>query len=90
MVKGQHSSCKEGVPFPGGLDLLPAGHPGLCRPSFLGSSVPWALLPLHFRVWLLLSQGRLTSLAPAVFWLIKEEQTLRAEASPFHPRAWFC
>lgn len=37
-----------------------------------------------------LSQGRFISLALALFWLVKEEQPLRAEASPFHPGAWFC
>ena len=32
-----------------------------------------------------LSQRRLTSLAPALFRLIMEEQPQRAQASPFHP-----
>lgn len=63
---------------------------GLCRPSFLGPTVRWAVFPFHLRAWLPLSQGRFISLALVLFWLVKEEQPLRAEASPFHPGAWFC
>lgn len=93
VVKGQQSS-KDGVSFLEGPDLPPPGHR---RPRFTlagyrctgpaswaRSALGW--LPLHLKAWLPLSQGRLTSLAPALFWIIKEEQPLRVEASPFHPR----
>lgn len=93
MVKGQQLS-EDGVSFLGRLDLSLLGirDPRLPwrgsthRSSFLGlrcpgpaPSPPQGVTPL--------SQGRLTSLALALFWLIKEEEPLRAEASPFHPRA---
>lgn len=98
MVKGQYSGKEEflfledltcsslGITVEG----LPWQRVWTLQTQLPGPHGAWAMLPLHLRAWLPLSQGRLTSLARALFWLIKEEQPLRAEASPFHPGALFC
>ena len=92
VVKGQHAG-KEGVSLPGGLgpptlgiaeEGLPLPAAGLCGPSFLSSPCPGPGSRSTSGV-ARLSQRRLTSLAPALFRLIMEEQPQRVQASPFYP-----